>query len=258
MLPVDSHAHLYDAMYAGQTEDVISSALGRVGFIICPSEDRKTSEQSVQIASGESRIFAAVGIHPLHTEHVSGEDWKQILSLAHHSPKVVALGETGLDFFSKNCDRELQKYWFSKHIQAAGELHLPLIIHDRKAHGEILSLLQKQAHGVVSGVIHGYSGSLETAKALINTGFYISFGGSITYPGSRRIRQVASTLPLDRILIETDSPYQAPFEKHGELNVPENVWYVAQALAKLKQMPVSEVIETTGHNAAQLFGISRS
>lgn len=101
-------------------------------------------------------------------------------------------------------------------------------------------------------------GSLETAKALINTGFYISFGGSITYPGSRRIRQVASTLPLDRILIETDSPYQAPFEKHGEINVPENVWYVAQALAKLKQMPVSEVIEITGHNAAQLFGISRS
>ena len=199
-----------------------------------------------------------MGIHPLHTEHVSGEDWKQILSLAHHSPKVVALGETGLDFFSKNCDRELQKYWFSRHIQAAGELHLPLIIHDRKAHGEILSLLQKQAHGVVSGVIHGYSGSLETAKALINTGFYISFGGSITYPGSRRIRQVASTLPLDRILIETDSPYQAPFEKHGELNVPENVGYVAQALAKLKQMPVSEVIETTGHNAAKLFGISRS
>ena len=95
MLPVDSHAHLYDAMYAGQTENVISSALGRVGFIICPSEDRKTSEQSVQIASGESRIFAAVGIHPLHTEHVSGEDWKRILSLAHHSPKVVALGETG-------------------------------------------------------------------------------------------------------------------------------------------------------------------
>ena len=171
---------------------------------------------------------------------------------------MVALGETGLDFFSKNCDRELQKYWFSRHIQAAGELHLPLIIHDRKAHGEILSLLQKQAHGVVSGVIHGYSGSLETAKALINTGFYISFGGSITYPGSRRIRQVASTLPLDRILIETDSPYQAPFEKHGELNVPENVWYVAQALAKLKQMPVSEVIETTGHNAAKLFGISRN
>ena len=250
----DTHAHLYDARLIADIDSILQPADNQVDFIVCPSENLETAFQTILLANRYREVYAACGIHPLMVEHITLEEWNELLNKVKNLPKVVALGETGLDYHEKTVDKELQKKWFISHIEAAIEFNLPLIIHNRKAHGDLLEILKRYKKSL-RGIMHGYSGSVELAKELIKLGFYISFSGSITFTNSRRIREVVRQLPLEKILLETDSPFQTPMSRRDEVNTPRNIVYIAEAVAQIKNTSVEQVAKITYQNAQCIYNI---
>ena len=220
-----------------------------------PSEDLETSRKAVALAETYDPLYAAVGIHPQVTKDASEEILREIGDLALSHPKVKAIGEIGLDYYYLYTDKEIQKEWFARQIELAKDLNLPFLIHDREAHGDTLSILKEHKSPAMRGILHCFSGSLETAKELIRLGFYISFAGPVVFPRSIRLKEVAAALPLERILIETDSPYLTPPPNRGKRNDPSNVYYVAEELARLKKLPVEEIISRTRGNAIRIYDI---
>lgn len=255
MKPFDSHAHLYDKAFDADRKELIERLKETVGFILIPSENLETSRKAVALAETEPFLYAAVGIHPHEAKTGDGRALSELADLAKNHPKVRAIGETGLDYFRMRSEKEVQKKWFAAQTELAKELDLPVIIHDREAHGDVLTLLKEHRSEKLRGVIHCFSGSRETAAELMKLGFYISFAGPVTYPGSVKLRNVALEVPLDRMLIETDSPYLAPLPKRGKRNDPSHVLYVAEQIGEIKGISTEEVIEQTAKNAAAVYGI---
>lgn len=251
----DSHAHLYDKAFDDDREELIKRLQGNLACIMIPSENLETSRKAAALAEAHPFLYAAVGIHP-HEAKTAGEGTLEALAeLAKHHRKVKAIGEIGLDYYRMRSEKEAQRKWFALQLELAKSLDLPVIIHDREAHGDILALLKEHKSDRLRGVIHCFSGSAETARELMKLGFYISFAGPVVYRGSTRLRKAASEVPLDRMLIETDSPYLTPPPKQGQRNDPSNVFYVAEQIACIKGIPVSDVIERTARNAAAVYGI---
>ena len=166
-------------------------------------------------------------------------------------------GEIGLDYHYFYSDKEMQQKWFHRQIELAGKLDLPIIIHDRDAHGDTLRILREHKRDSLRGILHCYSGSLEMAKEFIRLGFYISFAGPVVFPKSTKLKQVAKGIPLNRLLIETDSPYLAPPPHRGERNTPRNVIYVAEEIARLKDLSVEAVVFQTTTNACNIYKIEQ-
>lgn len=250
----DTHAHLYDKAFDRDREEVISRLFQTLDYVVVPSEDVETSRKAVALAKSYDHIYAAVGIHPQVTKEASEEALGEIADLT-TSPKVKAIGEIGLDYYYLYTEKETQKYWFARQIELAKELDLPILIHDRDAHGDTLDILKAHKGGNLRGILHCFSGSLETAKELMKLGFYISFAGPVVFPKSLKLKEVAKEIPMDRLLIETDSPYLTPPPHRGKRNDPTNVFYVAQEIAKLKGLPMEEVVEQTRKNAMDIYGI---
>ncbi len=251
----DTHAHLDDKAFDVDREDVISSLPSAgVGYVLVPGCSVPSSEKALKIAEKHSNIYAAVGIHPGEIATASFETLEQIAALATH-PKCVALGEIGLDFYwdKDPVVRDTQRYWFYQQLHLAFELNKPVIVHDREAHQECFEAVRKTG---VQGVFHCYSSSAEMAMELVKIGFYCSFTGVVTYQGAKKSLRAIEEIPLERILIETDSPYLTPAPDTKARNTPRNVFAVVETVAKIKNLPVEDVIRITTENAARLFHLS--
>ena len=219
----DTHAHVYDKAFNEDREEMLDQIFQKVDYVVCPSENLETSLQTVDLIKRYPHLYGAVGIHPHESRFASEEVLSRIAYLTSRNEKIKAIGEIGLDYYYFHSEKEIQKKWFQRQIELAVELDLPIIIHDREAHGDTLQILQKYRSKKLRGIIHCFSGSMEFAKELIKLGFYISFAGPIVFPKSTKLKQVAEQLPLEKILIETDSPYLTPPPNRGKRNDPGNV-----------------------------------
>lgn len=251
----DTHAHLNATQFNEDVEQVIERARAEgVSHIVVVGFDRPTIERAMELADQYSFIYAAVGWHPVDAIHMTDDDLMMIEQLAAH-PKVVALGEMGLDYYWDQSPKEVQKEVFRKQIRLAKKVKLPIIIHNRDATADIVHILREENAGEVGGVMHCFSGSIEVAQQCMDMNFYISFGGPVTFKNAKKPKEVAKEIPLDRLLIETDCPYLTPHPFRGKRNEPSYVKYVAEAIAELKGLSFEEVAQKTSDNAKRLFGI---
>ena len=232
-------------------------AENRVTHALCVSVDLPEFPNVLALAEQYPHIYASVGVHPDY-EDTPEPTVAQLVGLADH-PKVVAIGETGLDYYRLEGDLEWQRERFRTHIRASRETRKPLIIHTRSASADTIRIMREEGAGTdqggVAGVMHCFTESLEVAQAAIEMGFYISFSGIVTFKSAKDLQAVARALPLDRILIETDSPYLAPMPHRGKMNEPGFVAHVGEYIAKLRGIPVEQVAEQTTANFRKLFNV---
>lgn len=249
----DSHAHYDDERFDADREQVLTGLSAyQVDHVINVGSDMTSSRTSISLSQKYDFIYAAVGVHPHETEQMTEQDLEQLKDWL-TQPKVVALGEIGLDYYYDHSPRQTQRYWFDRQLSLAEECKVPVIIHDRDAHGDTLELLQK--HGHVRGVLHCYSGSVEMAQQLLNMGFYLGFGGSCTFKNAKTLPQVIQMVPEDRFLIETDCPYLAPVPHRGERNHSGLLPFVAAKIGDLRGWTVEQVAQISAENTKRLFDI---
>lgn len=253
MILYDSHTHLDDEQFANDREAVIQRAFatGIYGFINVGA-DMTSSASSMALAQKYPTIYAAVGVHPHEAQTVTESDYEQLISWAAHA-KVVAIGEIGLDYYYDHSPRSIQQQVFIRQLEVARQTQKPVIIHARDAHGDLMNILRKEGDGL-TGIIHCYSGSLEMARELVNQGFYLGIGGSLTFTNAKKLKQIMAVIPLDAMVVETDCPYLTPHPYRGRRNEPAYVRLVAQEIAALKQITEEQVAEVTTKNLQDLFG----
>ena len=251
----DSHAHLNDERFDEDREELISSLQEKgVDLVVNPGACIKTSIESVELANKYDFIYAAVGVHPHDVGDLDDTAIDTLRKLATENEKVVAIGEIGLDYYYDNYPRDIQQKWFIKQIELANELKLPIIIHDRDAHGDTLEIIKKYKSPEIGCVLHCYSGSVELAREYVKMGCFISLSGTVTFKNNKKTKEVAREIPLDRLFIETDSPYMAPEPHRGKRNDPSLVAFVADKIAQEKGISYEKVCEATKENAKRLFG----
>ncbi|WP_255784618.1 TatD family hydrolase [Mediannikoviicoccus vaginalis] len=251
---IDSHAHLDEERFDEDRDELIKSLKeNAISYVINPSSDMDTSRRVVELSNKYDNIFAAVGIHPHDAEGFKEEDLDELRELS-KDERVVAIGEIGLDYYYDNSPRDIQKEVFRKQLELSHELDLPVIIHTRDAMGDTYDIL-KEFEGRVRGVMHCYTGSIEMAEKFMKLGFYISIAGPVTFKNAVNVREMAKQIPLERLLIETDSPYLAPVPNRGKRNDPTNVRYVADMLANLKEIQIDKIIEHSRENTVELFSL---
>ncbi len=249
---IDSHCHINFPELAEKLDEVLANMRqNEVTHVLCVSVNLENFPQIQLLAEQHDNIYASIGVHPDH-ESDTEPTQAQLVHLAQH-PKVVAIGETGLDYFRLKGDLEWQRTRFRTHIRAARECRKPLIIHTREAGADTLRIMAEEGAAEVGGVMHCFTENLEVAQAAIAMNFYISFSGIVTFKKATQIKEVAQKIPLDRILIETDAPYLAPVPFRGKLNQPAYVKHVAEEIAKLRGIPLAEVGAATTRNFGRLF-----
>ena len=250
----DTHAHYDDEAFDADRDQLLTALPDcGVGLVIDPGCDLTSSRRAVELAAAYPHVYAAVGIHPENCGGCSDDDLAALRPLA-QQPKVVAIGEIGLDYYwEQNPPRELQQRVLRDQLALAQELDLPVIVHDREAHADSLAIVQE--FPAVRGVFHCFSGSVEMARELLKRGWYLGFDGPVTYKNARKTVEVALECPLDRMLLETDSPYMAPVPVRGTRNDSRNVRYIAEKIAALRGLDTDELIRLTAENGRRLFGI---
>lgn len=251
---IDTHAHLDFSQFKHDRDTVIARALDAgVTKIINVGTDLASSEKSVAFARHYPAIYAVVGIHPHDAKTLTPKALKRLSKLAANE-KVVAIGEVGLDFYRDLSPRDLQRVAFRQQIRLAIELAMPVVVHDRDAHTEVLRILREERAYHVGGVLHCFSGDLRMAHEGLEMGFLISFAGPITYGGEKK-QAIAGEIPLESILVETDCPFLTPVPHRGKRNEPAYVRFVAEKIAEIRGLSLEEVAEATSRNAARLFGL---
>lgn len=252
----DSHAHMDTDAFDEDREAVLERAFGgNISYILNPGVDLKSSEDAVELARRHPRIYAAVGYHPQMTGSLTEEILEKIRELA-GDPRVVAVGEIGLDYFRETAPREVQQYWFRRQIRLAVELGLPFAIHDREAHGDTLKILEEErAFEQTKVLFHCYSGSAEMARQLLRKDCWFSISGSATYGNNKKAKAVLDVIPLDRMMVETDAPFLTPVPRRGERNEPAFIEYTVRKIAEYKGLTFEETAEATCRTAKGFFGI---
>lgn len=254
---IDTHAHLFDDRFRKDLPAVLDrAAAAGVERVVCLGIDLQSSRQSVEIANRYPLVVAAVGIQPNSAAEARPGDWEEIVKLAETEPRVVAIGETGLDRYWDRAPFALQEDYFTRHVELARRLDKPFVIHCREAEADVVKALREHSSkGPLRSVMHSFSGDLATAQACLGMGLFISFAGMVTYPTAQNLRDVAKEVPLDRLLVETDCPYLAPQPVRGRRNEPAFVAHTAALLAEAKGVSVAELEEATTRNARALFGL---
>ncbi|MGI9453088.1 MAG: TatD family hydrolase [Pirellulales bacterium] len=250
----DSHCHLDPMRYGGDTKDVLQRAraagVSRMTVIGTRAAD---SEAAVQLSEHEEGVFCAVGIHPNDVDDVDEKEWGRIENLV-GSGKVSAIGETGLDWFRTFASKENQQLFFDRHIGLSQATELPLVIHTRNSIRDVLDTLAKATQQKpMTGVLHAFSGTAEEATEALELGFYIGFAGMVTFRSAESLREVAKTVPLDRLLVETDSPFLSPEPLRGRRNEPSHVVHTARCLANIRGETIESLAAATTANACLLF-----
>jgi TatD DNase family protein len=254
MYLTDTHTHVQMRQFARDRDAVVERAFAAgVARMVCPGVDVATSEAAIALAAEHpGAIFPCAGVHPHDTSGFSDATLAEIRRLA-TQPNVVAVGEIGLDFYRNLAPAEEQRRAFSAQVALARELNLPIVVHNREAHADIMATLQP--YGTVRGVWHCFVGDRQMAEEGLALGMYLSFAGPVTYPANTVLAEVAAWAPLDRILVETDAPYLTPHPHRRDRNEPANVAKVAAKVAQLRGMAVEELAAATSANAALLFGL---
>ncbi|MGM0899381.1 MAG: TatD family hydrolase [Bacillota bacterium] len=253
---IDTHVHLNADQYDEDLQEVIDRALNsKVEKMVVIGFDRKTIKRAIELAEQHDFIYAVVGWHPVDAIDCTDEDLEWIEQLAAHK-KVVGIGETGLDYHWDKSPREIQQQVFRKQIQLAKRVGLPIIIHNREATEDVLTILREEDAQEVGGVMHCFGGSVETAQESIKMNFMISLGGPVTFKNAKKPKEVAAEIPLEHLMIETDAPYLAPHPYRGKRNEPSYVPLVAEEIARLKELPVETVAEATTKNAERFYKFS--
>lgn len=255
---IDSHTHIQGMEFAADVTRVVRQAqeagVEKI-LVVGGAGDLSSNDAALELAKSFSGLFATVGMHPHDAKGVSENDFQRLKELT-RSPKVVAIGETGLDFYYDHSPREIQIELFCRFIQMARETRLPLVVHNRQANWEVAELLRREGKGDIQGVIHCFTGDYQAAREFLDLGFYLSFTGIITFKNADSLRGVVRKLPLDSILVETDSPYLTPAPHRGKRNEPAFVRLVAEAMSQIKGVMLEEVAQATSQNACRLFSLS--
>ena len=254
---IDSHAHIQGKEYADEAEAVIERARAAgVETIVAVggAGDMSSNAEAVQLANSFANVYATVGMHPHDAKDV-GADELEILKKLAVDPKVVAIGETGLDYYYSHSPHDVQQRVFGQFIHMARRTKLPIVVHERDAAQDAVELLRSEGGGELRGVIHCFTGNYQAACAYLDLGFYLSFTGIITFKNASALREVVGKVPLDRMLVETDSPYLTPAPHRGKRNEPAYVRFVAETIANVKELAVEEVARVTTENVKHLFHI---
>ncbi len=252
---IDSHCHLENDRFAGEVEQALSRMReAGVDRCILAGSDRETSERIVKLARQYANVYGVVGVHP-HEAKFFTEETLVLINEWLAQPRIQGVGEIGLDFYYDHSPRDVQREALTAQLAYAYRKGVPAVFHVRDAHGEFTDILRANKNSLPRGVMHCYTGSLESAKTYLDFGFYISFSGSVTFQNARNLQEVARYVPLERLLVETDSPYLAPVPMRGKRNEPAYVRFVAEKVAELKGMPVDALTAQTDRNAAHLFGL---
>jgi len=253
---VDSHCHLDFPDLASNLDELLRKMQeNEVTHALCVSVNLQDFPRVLALAEHHENLFASVGVHPDYENQIE-PDAAQLADLAKH-PKIIAIGETGLDYFRLKGDLEWQRERFRQHIRAARQSNKPLIIHTRSAAEDTLRIMQEEGADKIGGVMHCFTESWDVAQKAIEMNFYISFSGIVTFKNALALKEVAKKIQLDRMLIETDSPYLAPVPFRGKLNQPAFVRHVAEEIAQLRAVDLEEIAEATTNNFFNLFKLSR-
>ena len=254
-LLVDTHAHLDSGQYNSDRAEVIARAHEQgISHVLTIGCDLESSRESVALAIQNPKVYAAVGVHPHEASTVTPQLLDELKALSNED-KVVAIGEIGLDYYRDRSPREDQRKAFRAQLQLACDLELPVIVHDRDAHDDVLAILCEFSNKKLQGVLHCFSGDTDMAHTCIELGFYISIAGPVTYPKNETLREVVRNVSIDRLLVETDCPYLSPQKYRGKRNEPAYVRYTAEMVAEVKGLSLQDVARVTSHNAWKLFGI---
>jgi len=261
---IDTHAHLDFSQFDADRPEVIARAQeAGVEVIVNAGAGLEASQAGVALAETYPQVYAAVGVHPHEAKTLNEDVLEELRALAQH-PKVVAIGEMGLDYYRDRSPRPVQRQAFQQQLALAGELGKPIIVHDREAHQDVMNMLRqwiREGHQPSAtghqpvGVMHCFSGDLPMAREAIKMGFYISIPGPVTFTNDRRLPELVRALPLERLVIETDCPYLTPHPYQGKRNEPAYVRLVAEAIAQIKGIPLEQVAHITTANARALFGL---
>ncbi len=249
----DTHTHLDDEKFDTDRDELIASFKDEgLTLTVNIGANIKTSKNSIKLAEKYDFIYASVGVHPNDVGDMTESDLEQLEEWAKH-PRVVAIGEIGLDYHYDEPDPEIQKVWFERQLLLAQKLNMPYIIHDRDAHADVLEIIKRV--GYFNGVMHCFSGSAEMARQVTDLGMYVSIAGQVTFKNAPKVQAVAQTVPLDKLLIETDSPYLTPEPFRGKRNNSAYVKYTAQKIAELRGMDVAEIARITMENGKRFYNI---
>ncbi|MFQ5849181.1 MAG: TatD family hydrolase [Candidatus Binatia bacterium] len=254
---IDTHAHIQSEEFASDINEALERARGagvEKIIVVGGAGDLSSNDAGLELSRHRPGLFATVGMHPHDAREVREEDLSWLRGLT-RDPKVVAVGETGLDFYYEHSPRQVQMELFCRFIHMACETELPLVVHDRDAHREVAEFIRREGKGKVRGVLHCFTGDFEDAKIFLDLGLYLSFTGIVTFKNAGGLREVVRKIPLDRVLVETDAPYLAPVPYRGRRNEPAFVQLVAETIAEVRGLTADEVARTTSLNAQALFGI---
>ncbi len=252
---IDTHAHLDQDEFAEDRDDVVRAAeVVGVKTILAVGIGAKSSEASIALAARHASVYAAVGIQPNYCAEAAPGDWERIVSLV-DAPRVVAVGETGLDRHWDFTPFDVQQDYFDRHLRLAQQRGLPFIVHTRESEADVLAMLREaRRRGPLHGVMHSFVGDANVAAECLELGLYISFAGMVTFKKSTALRETAASIPADRILIETDSPYLSPHPLRGRRNQPAHLVHTAKCVAEVRGTSIEEFARQTTENARRLFG----
>lgn len=253
----ESHAHYDDDAFDEDREELLASlAEHGIGTVINIGASLAGSEATVKLCEQYPFVYGAVGVHPSEVQELTQEGLAHLRGLCSHE-KVVAVGEIGLDYHYPEPSVPVQKEWFERQLELAREVKLPVIIHSREAAKDTLDIMQAHCAGEIGGVVHCFSYAKEMAREYLNMDYYFGIGGVITFKNAKKLKEAVQYIPMDRILLETDSPYLSPEPHRGGRNSSLNLPYVAKEIAELKGISYEEVVECTERNAKRLFGLER-
>jgi len=250
----ETHAHYDDKDFDEDRQELLKSLPDNgIEYVVNVGASMESSRTSIDLAAKYDFIYAAIGIHPSEIGELSEKDMDWLKNEALQNKKVVAIGEIGLDYYWDEPKRDIQKIWFERQLELARQVKLPVIIHSREAAKDTLDIMKAHKAEELGGVVHCYSYSKETAKEYIDMGFYFGIGGVVTFKNAKRLKEVVEYIPMDRILLETDSPYLTPEPNRGKRNSSLNIPYIARAIAQLKGVEYDELIRITCENAKSMY-----
>lgn len=251
----DSHCHLNDEKLYPIADEVVADAVQNgVGRMICIGYDPKANRRALEMADRFPSVYAALGFHPEVAHEVKPEDWGELETMLRH-PKAVAVGECGLDYYWDKTHVEVQKIVFRRQLELAFRIGKPVVVHMREATGDTIAILSERPAGSLAGVMHCYSGSVESLRQFLDLGLFISLAGPVTFKNARLPKEVAALVPGNRLLIETDSPYLSPVPFRGKDNVPGHLPATAREVARLRGMDIEDLSRLVSQNASRLFGV---
>lgn len=251
----ETHTHFDDKAFDEDRDEAIKAAVDAgVSRIVNVGASMDSNKTSVELALKYPEIYAAVGVHPEDCESLTEEDIQILKNYAlDKGNKVVAVGEIGLDYYWDEPQRDIQKKWFVRQLQLSKEVNLPIIVHSREAAKDTLDIIKEEHNGSTGGVIHCFSYGIEMAKEYLDMGYYLGVGGVVTFKNGRKLKDVVEYTPIDRIVVETDSPYLAPVPNRGKRNTSANLPFIIEEIASIKGMSSTQVEEATYENAMKLY-----